>query len=297
MLAYDFPGVSVLTPNQEQKENPPVKEHKTQHCARQLSELTLGLDDIIQPSDLINTGGLMGYTKSIDHFLEGWYERVQAYKEVYSGDALSKEFFNLVLTISSLCISMYTASGNLYVLANTWTNLSHFQVSVAIVSLCLALLVTVIRVLNFQENSIRGLHAATSLASIAHDILLNQSLCPEKRLYAGIFIQNIVKRTEAVLNLAYPVKNVKEKPQKQHFAHIHRKQSNAKPNVTFQGLLKEVEDETGISPHKIFSKAHIHTHLNRDHVYLVPSQMPPLSPPIHMREQLQEDLQKQNVYC
>ena len=188
---------------------------------------------------------------------------------------------------------MCTASGNIYVLSNSWGTLTNFQISVAIVSLVLALLVTVVRLCNFQEMSIRGLHAATSLSSIAHDIVLNQSLRPHKRQYAGIFIQNIVKRTEAVINLAYPM-DIKEKKfwhqHHKHLAKLHNQIQQRKPSmVTFNQLIEDVHKETGVCPKEMFSKAHLSTRIAKEHVYMSPQLAPCLSPPTSMAAQVRYD--------
>ena len=257
------------------------------HRASLPSSGSVSISDIAIKEDTSS----MGYTKTIDSFLEGWFCRIQAYKEGYSQDALAKETINLVMTIITVVMSMYTASGNIYVISNAWSSLTYFQISVDIASLILAIICTVVRILNFQENSIRGLHAATSLSSIAHDIILNQSLRPQKRMYAGIFIQNIVKRTEAVLNLAYPI-NIREKDlHGQHFAKVRNGMKHRGESQTFNSLLDEVHRQTGICPKEMFSKAHIATHVSRENVYVTPPKHPPMSPPFHMKRQVDNDME------
>jgi hypothetical protein len=196
-----------FTKEQEEEENEEEMVEKKENLNHYTSfpfRTPLTLPDPLHGAQ--NTTYVMGYTQDINDFIMGWYQRTEIYKESYAKDALFYEKINTVLVIKILITALLACSGNIYILSQAWYTSTTFQKVVALVSIWLSVVTTVARFLDFQDRVKSGFHACTALSEISNDIMLNQSLHPNKRMYAGVFIQNVVKRTETVLNYSHHIK-------------------------------------------------------------------------------------------
>jgi len=258
------------------------------------SHLSLDTDEI-EPLDTEYFH--MGYSASINRFLDGWHHRIKMYRDAYIKESVCAERAFLFTSMFVVVLSLFTASGNIYVMSASWNQITTFNIVVSCATIFLAVVLNCLRVWNIQEKRLIGHHTANRLSEIADDILLNQSLRSEKRLYAAVFIQNVVKRTESVLNASFNVSPIESTQlserdraavlQIRHMSRdafipmMHTPSSPCTPNNTgpFINMTEEVHAATGVDPHLVLTTAHRHMVQQKHLIYVNANTAPVFTPP------------------
>jgi hypothetical protein len=241
----------------------------------------------------------MGYSGAIDRFLSGWLHRLKKYRDAYIKESVWAEKAHLFSSLFVVILSLFTASGNIYILSSNWALITTFNIIVSCATIFLAVVLSVLRVWNIQEKRLIGHHTANRLSEIANDIVLNQSLRSEKRLYAAVFIQNVVKRTECVLNSSFSVApidpaevsesertSVLESTRRSSDTMMPMLHTNGTPctpgnnnNDSFMNMTDEVHAITGVNPREVLIRAHRHVTHQKELIYVNPRLAHVFSPP------------------
>ena len=158
-----------------------------------------------------NTTVNQGYTDDVEDFLSEWSNNCLAWKKAYTKEAVYNNKVNTVFSVVLVGVSAFVGSGTVYNLITVAKNMDALMFVLSITSLVLSIISPIMMILKIQDKAVKAFQASIMFGEIHNDILMNMSLSRGRRMFAISFLQNIVKRTEAIFLFAYTISDPKIK--------------------------------------------------------------------------------------